>query len=382
MKKNGIKRRQSYRLIEIKDVYHSFAYRVYIQGKQNGPKESNPQKHALIDAFDDAQCYLSKTLKDQTKLTESDKARRINSWICVKVGSEFEKRLSSNFRSALSSYGEIVACDEKVFEFDSPTSGFFRKIPNKGQKGLWNYTMCVTLSPNIPFLIYSRCATEISNLDQHITMVGLMQEQIDVVREKPVARGHYPCIVYDSFYGTVAGLQLCRKLRQPFIWALNPQRFGSIVELVSDSVRKTGDMAFAVRAKDDAKELEELLTCFWSPDSKKGKRFTITNYLKRANHKKRKGYIPGFMEYEYSFSGCDSYNRRLHDKSWCHRYGAGKYSVEMQAGHNFLFTCALVNCHHLWKSLDFENRKKVSFQEFTTDLAVEIVRKDWSGYGL
>ena len=95
------------------------------------------------------------------------------------------------------------------------------------------------------------------------------------------------------------------------------------------------------------------------------------------DHKRREGHIPGFDEYQENFSGCDSFNRRLHDKRWPHHYGAKAYSVEIQAGHDFLLTCTLVNAHHLWKSQDFANRSHVSFAQFTSDLAIELIEVDY-----
>ena len=71
-------------------------------------------------------------------------------------------------------------------------------------------------------------------------------------------------------------------------------------------------MAFAVREIDLSHERVQLMWCLWSKDSKKGKWFTMTNYLKKVDHKRRYGYIPGFMECEETFAPCDKYNRRLH----------------------------------------------------------------------
>ena len=172
-------------------------------------------------------------------------------------------------------------------------------------------------------------------------------------------------------------LQMLRDQHVPFIAAINPQWFTPIVQLLTDRVQASGDMCFAVHDSDRRGDPKELATCFYSPDSKKGKRFTLTNYLKEIGHKRRRGHIPGFDEYEENFAGCDSFNRRLHDKSWQCKYASLSYSVEIQAGHNFLFTCALVNAQHLWKTLDFQNRENTSFKSFTEALALEIVGYDF-----
>ncbi len=195
-------------------------------------------------------------------------------------------------------------------------------------------------------------------MDEHTTMISIFERQVEIIRHLPLDRGVFSCLTYDSYYGTVEALQYFRKLQQPFIWAINTQRFGPIVSLITDQVRQSGQMAFAIRETDFAKQRLELMSCFWSKDSKKGKRFTITNHLKKVDHKRRKGYM-GFMEYEETFAACDKYNRRLHDKSWPCRYAAGIYSVEILAGHDFLFTSALVNLH--MENFELEKSKIVDF---------------------
>jgi hypothetical protein len=288
-----------------------------------------------------------------------------------------EKTLAENFRSVLSSFGEVICCDEKVFEFNSPHSGMLRVIPAKHQKGLWNYTMCVHLDCNLAYLIDTRCATEISELDEHVTMPEIIKHQMDVAQSKNANRAMKSCMVWDSYYLTMVCVQMLREARVPFVAAINPERFKPIVRLMTDRVQATGEKVFATRPPDRAGDPTELATCFWSPDTKKGKRFTLTSYLRQVDHKRREGHIPGFDEYQENFSGCDSFNRRLHDKRWPHHYGAKAYSVEIQAGHDFLLTCALVNAHHLWKNQDFANRAHVSFAQFTSDLAVELMEVEY-----
>ena len=378
VKKSGTTKGPTKRVIVRQMLYEAMAYGVVIQGAQEKSSEANPTKYPLEQRFKEAGALLAASVQEGVQILSYDLARRIYGGWCMRVGSSVETTLAENFRSVILAYGEVVACDEKVFEFNSAHSGMLRVIPAKHQKGLWNYTMCVTLSPDLPYLIDTRCATEISALDEHIKMTELMEYQTKIARLRPVGRNVFPCMVYDSYYGTVEGLQLMRKYQQPFIWCCNPQRFGDLVSLLDGSVRESGQSAFAVRKKDNARDREELLTCFWSRDGRKGKQYTITNYLKQVDHKRRPGHIPGAFEYQYNFASCDKYNRRLHDKSWPHRYAGGTISVEYRAGHDFLFTCALVNLHQLWKSLDFAERKTESFKQFTEALAKEIVASDMS----
>lgn len=359
-------------------MYETIAYRAYIQGKQNRPTEAKPTPHFLDDCFKGAHSFFAEQLGNEVTIIGWDKARRFNTAFCIKIGSTLETEFVENFRRPFSHYGAHVACDEKVFQFNSNQSGMLRVIPAKHQKGLWNTTMAVTLQSGLPYLIDSVCATEITDMDEHTTMISIFEHQVKILREKPFDRETFSCGTWDSYYGTNEALQYLRRVQQPFIWAINAQRFGPIVSLLTDYVRQSGQMAFAVRDKDFGRQRPEVMSCFWSKDSKKGKRYTITNYLKSVDHKRRKGYIPGFMEYEETFASCDKFNRRLHDKSWPCKYAKSAYSVEVQSGHDFLFTAALVNMHHLWKTLDWKNRKLMSFQMFTQNLALEILANNFN----
>ena len=377
VKRHGPKRHPSVRHVTAQHAYEALAYRVYIQGQQAQPSGARKDRDFLAHQFEGAAKYFTSNLPANMCFVEPDLARRLNSALCIQVGTELESRLAARFRAVLSSFGEVICCDEKVFEFNSAKSGMLRVIPAKHQKGLWNYTMCVYLSCGLAYLIDTRCATEISDLDEHVTMPAIIQHQIDIAQSKNVQRAHKSCMVWDSYYLTILCVQMLREQRVPFVAPINSQRFEPIVALLTDHVQASGEMCFAVRQPDRAGDAKELATCFYSPDSKKGKRFTLTSYLVQVDHKRRKGHIPGFDEYQSNFSGCDSFNRRLHDKSWPHHYGGKSYSVEVQAGYDFLFTCALVNVHHLWKELSWNDRKIESFADFTAALALELLQLNY-----
>ncbi len=86
-----------------------------------------------------------------------------------------------------------------------------------------------------------------------------------------------------------AGIQWLREKRVPYIASISSSRFEGLTGVIDRFVQKSGGMAFAVRKKDNAKEREELLSCFWSPDHRIKKRFVLTNYLVRWNEKRAKG---------------------------------------------------------------------------------------------
>jgi hypothetical protein len=192
----------------------------------------------------------------------------------------------------LSSTGQWAACDEKVFEHDTARSGLIRVVPAKKQVGLWNYSTCVRLEgaqPGplfYPYLVYSRCHTELVSLDQHVTTFDIISAQVDFLRPLQQGRRFETILVYDSYYGTLLSLQYFREQRIPAIMCLNIQRFREYEALLDRFVQKTGEMAFAERAKDNPGDLDELITLFSSPDHRKGRRYTWTNALRRQNERK------------------------------------------------------------------------------------------------
>ena len=368
-------------------MYEALAMRIYLMGKQNGPKEVRRNKNALESDIREAVKYFNTVCRDADgnpyAITEPDLLRRCISALYFEVGTRDEIDLCRYFRALLSSAGQFGACDEKVFQHDTASSGMIRVVPAKKQVGLWNYTVCLRLSGGLqganyyPFLVYTRCHTENTNLDEHVTTAAIIRAQVKFLRLLQPNRRFSTILVWDSYYGTLASLQYLREQRIPSIWCLNVQRFASYRALLDRFVQKTSDMAFAERAKDEARDLDELITVFWSPDHRKAKRWTWTNALHRENEAKKGGYIPGFDHYEHAFNICDVFNRELHDKSWPYRYSGKSQSSEIQAGSDFLITIATVNMWNYWRSLDVPQQHVLSYERFCTQLATLVMCEEF-----
>src|SRR3990167_8711284 len=96
--KRGAKRRATKRHITTQMCYESLAYRILIQGRQEAPTEANPNKHFLDDQFRAASGFFTENLEAGISFLNWDFARRINSALCIKVGSDQEHNLVENFR--------------------------------------------------------------------------------------------------------------------------------------------------------------------------------------------------------------------------------------------------------------------------------------------
>ena len=135
------KRKSTNIVTTIAHVYQMLAYRIFIYGRQKRPQENRRDEKAIINAFQAARKHCG-----GDNLLGSDRARRLNTYMCLRVDHWHQTDLVDNFQSVLLSCGEVLVCDEKVFDFDSANAGWVRVIPAKKQVGLWNYTACVWLS--------------------------------------------------------------------------------------------------------------------------------------------------------------------------------------------------------------------------------------------
>jgi hypothetical protein len=81
------------------------------------------------------------------------------------------------------------------------------------------------------------------NLDQLVTTIEILQQQINVVKAHQVDRKVRTVMTHDSYYGTLAGIQLLRDQRIPAIWCLNSSRFSGLGAVIERFVTKTGSLS-------------------------------------------------------------------------------------------------------------------------------------------
>lgn len=369
VKFQGKGRNPTTRNYTVSKMYQSLAMQILIHGRQEKPLENTANRHALEAAFKKSVVYLREN-SDGLDIIGYDTARRLQSLMCLIVGTKLEKAISDNFSKLLAFPGEVIACDEKVFVFDNDHSGYVRVIKAKNQKGLWNYTACVWIAEGLPFMIYTRCHTALASLEERISCHEIINDWIELAQ---MDAPRPPILVMDAYYLSRAGLHDMREAGVYFICSIQKGRFPNMCSLLDAKVQKTGDRAFAIREVEG--EATELLTLFSSPDNRIKRRWTITNALIEHQKVRRKHHTPGFDEYEKNFAGCDVFNRKMKDKSWPHKYTAGVYSLELRAGHSYLMTCALENTFHAWKSANLQMRSQVYFLEFTQILAKQLIQK-------
>ena len=150
-----------------------------------------------------------------------------------------------------------------------------------------------------------------------------------------------------------------------YIASIHRGRFRLLVDSMSQKLVKSGIFAMAFN-----QDTNNSLTHCWSSNKRIGKKCVIGYGYEKVKKRRNDYVIPMFDHYNIGFCVCDKYNRVLHGKTWPHRL-IGDHRVFS----NYMFTCILINTYHLWIDAGgrHEDRSKISWQEFCTDLAIEMV---------
>ena len=139
-----------------------------------------------------------------------------------------------------------------------------------------------------------------------------------------------------------------------------------IVDSLTHRIDKSGTF-FAVYNK----KTKESAVYNWSTNVRLGKKFVLGSGFEVGVKAKNDHVCPMFDHYCMGFSGCDKFNRALHGKSWPY-----KLQGDRRVASDYLLTSVLINVYHLWidAAPANENRRNISWRNFCSDLALEMVK--------
>jgi hypothetical protein len=274
-------------------VLAALAARILLHAQQQVASRNQQHPNFIDNRFADVVAFLSGN-GAVTLPASAQRLRKMVSFLQIKPGSALEARVFVNLRKMVAKLGEVFAGDEKLYHADLLKSGMVKIVLSKPARvGVWGYEGCIALEGDYPLCIYLRIHFEIAALDENVRMIDIMKDWVRIIEEKTAPREEAAILVADSHYPTIEALQFLRQKKMRFIFACDQNRFQKLSALISQRVQKTGDMAFAEKVPERAKDSYELMSLIWSRDSKIGKRLTITNALQRVSQKRKQGHFPG-----------------------------------------------------------------------------------------
>lgn len=343
-------------------VFEYFAVRIFIQGMQ---KRAGGKVDEAVKAAAD---YINENMdresekKDRKKIAGLTRLRRMQQVFFVAVGEE-EKALCDAWQCCLSRLGEVLCGDEKLFKFTAQ-SGIVRQVPSKPAKiGVWHYQAAVFLENNSPLLVFTRCHNVSKKMDMSITTAEVIGDWLAVIDKF----GHPSILIFDSYYLSLAGRRKILQRGSKVIGALKPDRFQSLFDYVSPSVTESGQTAYAFN-----NDTKEACVYHWSMEKDVGKKMVYTTAFKKESKRKVKFGIPVYDTYKAGFSGCDAFNKAMHNRTWPFRSSGKNGRADSMNCFNYLFTCCLINTWHAFCVLQRKNPNDVPFDIFCKELAVDV----------
>ena len=343
--------------VTLSRLYQFMALYLRVQAQQNVPSESkkvtDPQHANLAEAskhfqalFPDlppmgvgtAEIYLSKLVMNE----------------------EDEQYLSTQFQSIVTSLGQWVAGDEKLFKF-AGRSTILRLVPKKPDKlGIWNYELCGRLRDGSSYLLYVRSHIRNRKLGDGVPVSNVVASWGEIVKSK--ATDGKTVLVADCYYLDDRGRQQLQDLGVKYLCGVQAKRFANLTTLAEETVKKAGDYVMLYND-----ESNELFVHYWFPDVNLGKKYSLTNAFMAVRGQTPKEYIPAIDDFAAMFATCDHYNRSMKDRSWPHsrRHGARQL-------HNFLMTCVVLNTKNSWADSHGHKSGDVEFQAFLLNLADDV----------
>lgn len=344
--------------ITLSRFYKFLAIKIRIQGLQVVPTKNKPNANARRRAFQDAQQHFVQKYPNSQPPGINQLEKLHTTYL---ITPELESSLSKCFLSAVTSLGQHVAGDEKLFHFTG-NSAYIRLVPNKPDRiGLWSYELSAELTNGAAFLLHVRSHTVNKAVGEKIPTSEVVSQWATVVQDKGQPE---TVLVADSYYLDKTGRALLTDMEIPFICSIKEDRFSQLADMVKNKVEKPGEWA-AVWNDDQ----EELFVYTWDTNKEVGKKFTLTNAFSKKAKRSRKGTIPAYDHYKVMFSTCDHFNRGLGDCTWPHRHGGGNAEGDLSCLSDFYFSSILQNVKTAWSVYHTEPS---DFKTLCTQLADEL----------
>lgn len=357
--------------LSLKFIYVYLAVYIYICGQQNAPKESSKVRNPLREAITSALEHFS----------SQDPLRRLPSrsiierfWGRFYIPIVVWPSICKNFQDLLIRPGRCLAGDEKLLHFTG-NSGYIRIVPSKPDRvGLWFFELVATLHNGDPFLVHTRLCNACAETGDTIPVNKVVKEWASVVRyfaeEK---RCPPPVLVFDSYYTDAEGRKFLNENNVKFIGSIMTYRFRSLMDNLVEHgsmVEKPGQTSSIFNP-----QTNEIFVHHWDLNADVGKKYVLSNAMNRVPATRSNAdIVPAYDQYKGLFNACDKFNRKFHDRKFCHRSGGGTRMGQNGHTWKFLMACILQNTFSAYKSTHADESFDLSFCDMCEILCKELIR--------
>ena len=334
--------------VGLKQIYYYIALYVRIQGLQVRSTRTHPGRRSLRESIGEAINHFEKLEVSGVEMT-SNSAYVEHFFANFHIKCAQYNLLSENFQGIFNSIGQFVACDEKVFEFTG-WHCFVLKVPSKGatgEMGLWVYQMCCQLANGMPFMLHCKLKSAEKGRGEGNPVVDAVASWVEVIEnfEPQLPNPDCPTVMcIDSYYFSKDVISLLEsKPSIKFLLAATEDKCYDLCSYLKDKVTVAGHWEAIYNTN-----TKFLLTHYFHPHKKLGRKYVLTNALSKYNRKQTKGMVPGCDEYSYLYSICDKFNE-FHGYSFPHKHGGKHHPGVFAAQHDFALTSALKNTFNLYE---------------------------------
>ena len=281
------------------------------------------------------------------------------------------KFVQQNFVQFVEALGENVAGDEKLFYFTAHDHRT-RQVPTKPDKiGLWFYELAGRLSNERRFVLYIKLHNNISGTLTTDLIVSDWADIIMQVGRDRVQEGENPnpntVLACDGYYPTRANVNMLRDSKIPFTASVRYDRFRGFVELLRGENHGKDNVKGESMAMYKPATGEVFVYVFDTQLGQGGEAkynyssgFPVEQDQRVINQ--RRGEIPIYSYYKEMFSECDSFNRRLKDKTWPYHRGGKGLKGALGRINDFYMGIILQNTFNAWLEVNDIDADGISFR--------------------
>lgn len=322
----------------LKYVYRLLACQIYITGIKGIVDEEDPEVRSIGESMEAARLYFEENCQEGRNQNFPNESIWKKYHAVFHLSDKWFEAISANFQSILTSLGEKVAGDEKLFHFTGDTP-YLRLVPTKPDRiGLWMYELCVNLPNKKPYLVHCSMEKGSAKLGISSTVLDIITKWVNVIEK---FEDNAVILFIDSYYHSQAVHNKLVEGNIKYAAASTANSFGNLCKVLESKVRAQGKYAIAWK-----ENTTELFAHYFSPDNRLGRKFVLTTAYEieegRLPNTKRK-HIPGIDLYSKGFNICDNFNHNLANTSYPHKTGGNtRYGVEGQT-HKYMLAVLLQN---------------------------------------